>query len=292
MGTSKRYGGSKNGLVPSWVDDNTSITGPVQELPQMPNTPAGGGTPGPTPTPPPSRLPPPPPSGSTATDYAQARAAFTRFSRTRDRRDLGRALSHYTGDGAGGRSRSASRLGASRAAGSRLLGIVRDLQRVGAAEVLRQLNLDGMAGQPADRVFLAMLEYVCPAGGTLDEGIARQAMLEAIGDLAEAGTTSFDTMTIEERCGLFIEFVIHSIEGQVLAELFQRGIAMPASSADIEYVQDQLHDFVGGCIRGSLEGRLSGVDQMSNGEIDRTVRAVYEGAFGLVQAAAAQEVGE
>lgn len=79
MGTSKRYGGSKNGLVPSWVDDNTPITGPVQELPQMPNTPGDGGgkNPGPVPISPPSRLPPPPPSGSAGTDYRQARAAFS-----------------------------------------------------------------------------------------------------------------------------------------------------------------------------------------------------------------------
>jgi hypothetical protein len=155
---------------------------------------------------------------------------------------------------------------------------------LGPVEVVRGLNLDGLAGQPADQVFLAMLEYICPPGGTMDEGIARQAMLDAIADMADAGAPRFDGMTTDQRCDFFIEFVIHSIEGQVIAELFQRGIALPDSAEGVQYIEDQLHDFVAGCIRGELEGHLTGLDQMSNQQIDGAVRAVYEGAFGLVEA--------
>lgn len=64
----------------------------------------------------------------------------------------------------------------------------------GAAETLRQLNLPGLAGRPAADVFVAILEFVCPPGGAVDEAIARQAMLETIGDMAEAGIGSFDTL--------------------------------------------------------------------------------------------------
>src|SRR3546814_13105094 len=64
---------------------------------------------------------------------------------------------------------------------SDLLGVVRDVQRFGAVETLRRLNLPELAGRPAADVFLAILEFICPPGGAVDEAIARQAMLETIG---------------------------------------------------------------------------------------------------------------
>ena len=41
----------------------------------------------------------------------------------------------------------------------------------GAAETLRKLNLPELAGRPAADVFLAILEFVCPPGGAVDEAI-------------------------------------------------------------------------------------------------------------------------
>ena len=77
-------------------------------------------------------------------------------------------------------------MGSSRATAAGLLAVVRDFQRLGPDETLRRLNLSGLSGAPAADVFVAILEFVCPPGGAVDEAIARQAMLESIGDMAEA----------------------------------------------------------------------------------------------------------
>jgi len=177
-------------------------------------------------------------------------------------------------------------MGASRAVGARLLGVVRDVRRFGADEALRRLNLHGMAGRPAAEVFLSMLEFLCPPGGTVDEAIARQAMLEAVGDLVEEGVGAFDAMTPDQMQTIFLDFVARAIENRVMADLGTRAITLPDSAAAVEAMQRQLHDFVAGCTSLQLAQRLVGVDQMDDRGVMRVVDEIYEAAFDLILAAA------
>ncbi len=275
MGTSKGYGGAKSGLVPSWVDDPSPGVAPGA----VPVAPGGVPQPGP---PPPSRTKP---DTSGAGSFQGARSLFSRFAKTGSQSALGGALSSYVRNGTGGARRAARRMGVSRAAGATLLGVIRNVQNLGAAETLRQLNLPGLAGRSAADVFLAMLEFVCPPGGAIDEAIARQAMLESIGDLAEAGVGDFDAMTSDQLREFFLDFIAHSIEGRVMADLGARGVTLPTDVATVEAAQQQLHDFVTGCTQSELSGRLNGVGQLDDRDMDRVVNEIYEAAFELVAAA-------
>lgn len=188
-------------------------------------------------------------------------------------------------NGTGGARRAARRMGSSRATASGLLGVVRDFQRLGPTEILRQLNLQGLAARPAADVFVAILEFICPPGGAIDDAIARQAMLETIGDLAEAGVGSFDKLTPQQLQDVFLDFIARSIEGRVMADLGGRGITFPNDVAAVENAQTQLHDFVAGATHGQLAGRLDGVERMSDRAITAVVDQIYETAFELVAAA-------
>jgi len=177
-------------------------------------------------------------------------------------------------------------MGASRASGARLLGFVRDVQQLGAAQALqRHLNLPGLAGQPATDVFVAITEFVCPPGGSVDEAIARQAMLEAIAELADAGVGNFDALTPEQLNEFFLAFVARSLEGRVMADLGARGITVPGSVEAVENAQQQLHGFVAGCTRTALTGRLDGLDRLSDRDVVSVVNGIYEASFELVVAA-------
>ena len=228
---------------------------------------------------------PPRPDTSGAGSLGGARGSFSRFARTRSLSALGGALSNYVRNGTGGARRAARRMGSSRAAGARLLGVVRNFQTLGPAETLRQLNLPGLAGRPAADVFVAILEFVCPPGGALDEAIARQAMLETIGDMAEAGVGSFDTLTPDQMQEFFLGFIARSIEGRVMADLGGRGVTLPDDVAAVENAQAQLHDFVTGCTRGQLSGLLDSIERMSDRDIEGCVNQIYEAAFELVAVA-------
>ena len=285
MGTSKGYGGPAGGLVPSFLND------PAQ--PALPGAPAvpppGPAAPGaPAPQAPATPAPQstlPRPDTSVAGDFRGPRANFSRFARTGSRSSLGSAVSGYVRSGTGGAGRAARRMGSSRATARRLLGVVRDFQRVGPVETLRRLDLAGFAGRPAPDVFVAILEFICPPGGAVDEAIARGAMLETIGDMAEAGVGSFDALTPAQMQEFFLDFVARSIEGRVMADFGGRGVTVPDNIAAVESAQAQLHDFVAGATRGQLIGRLDGVERLSDRDIETTVNQIYETAFELIAAA-------
>jgi hypothetical protein len=290
MGTSKSYGGPSSGLVPSFVDDPTPPTQPrpPATAPVAPNAPGAPGAPSlPQPghaVPDVSRTPPRPDTKGTGS-LGGARGNFTRFARSGSRSAVGCALSGYVRGSTGGARRAARRMGSSRATASGLLGVVRDFQRLGPTETLRQLNLAGLATQPAADVFVAILEFICPPGGAVDDAIARQAMLETIGDLAEAGLGSFDTLTPEQLQDVFLDFISRSIEGRVMADLGGRGITFPDDIAAVESAQAQLHDFVEGATRGQLAGRLESLERLSDRDIENVVNQIYETAFELVAVA-------
>lgn len=176
-------------------------------------------------------------------------------------------------------------MGAARATGGRLLGLVRDAERVGLTEALRSRNLQHLAGQPAEDVFRGLVDVVCPPGGPIDEAISRQAMLDAIGDQADAGVTDFGALTPEQLKEFFLDFVIHSIEGRVMSDIAARAVSLPEDVNQVMDIQDQLHDFISGCARSQLGGQIGSLTALSDQQIEAKVNAIYEAAFGLVAAA-------
>lgn len=160
--------------------------------------------------------------------------------------------------------------------------MVRDFQSVGPVEALRQLDLESMANQPASEVFLAMLEFLCPPGGAIDEAISRQAMLEAIGNLDRDAPTAFAQLAPEQLREFFLDFIALSIEGRVIADIGARGITLPADIATIEQAHEQLHDFIEGCCRVHLSGLLTGLEALNGHDVEQRLNEIYEAAFSLI----------
>ncbi|CRM61513.1 MULTISPECIES: Qat anti-phage system associated protein QatB [unclassified Pseudomonas] len=283
MGTSKGYGGPSSGLVPSWIDDvsqpaapSAQPSGPGQSNPSQPGS---------TPSQPASS-----PLAAVNNDgtgsLRGARNSFTRFARTGSPSDLGNALSSYVRKGVGGSARGARRMGTSRDTAGKLLTIFGGVQRNGAAETLRRLQLTVAPGQPASQVLLALLEFICPPGGAIDEGVARQAALNTIAELDDAGSGSFEDMTDSDRQNFFLDFVANSIESMIMADLGGRGITMPDDVEAVERIQSQLSSFITGCTRGQLANRLEQWPAPTDQEVNQVTSAIYEAAFDLIASAA------
>lgn len=285
MGTSGTFGGSKSGLVPSWVDDPPSTPAGAPEN----ATPAGGdgggdGADGATEvdTPaPPTSYPPlrPPPVGS---GLGTARGNLTRGARTSDGRAIRRGAGQYVSASGGGRG-AARRMPSSRAAAGGIAGLARNFATQGPAEALRPFNLEALAGAPAVDVFVALTDALCPPGGTIDEAIARDAMLETIAALAAEGVGNFDEMTPGDLQEFFIGVVSRSIEGKILNEVGTNSIRVSPDLAAVERAQRMLHDFVDGCVRDRFAASGSSLADVSREQIDDFVSELYGAAFDLMQ---------
>lgn len=280
MGTSSSYRGPKNGLIPDWLNQPTPPPGPPGSQPAGPD----GSGPDSQPLPPPPGTPVPMPILLGAGSLQGPRTAFSVFAGTGSRSRLDRGLGGYI-RAVGGARGAARRMGSSRGSAANVLGLIRDFRSVGPAGALARFNLQALAGRPADEVFIRLLDQLCPAGGTVDEAIARQGMLEAIDKLAEASLT-FEELTPEQLEEFVADFITATIEARVLNDVGMRGIALPEDVDAIDSIQVQLHDAISGCVREALAGQVNDVDGLKDSDIAQLADRLYEASFDLVAALA------
>lgn len=285
MGTSTAYGGPGGGtpLVPSWLGDADGGGTPSSPVP---NAPGPDGQPAPdgnTPPVPPNR--PPIPRPADPQRFAGARNSFTRFAGSggSDRASLGRAVSKYVSTSAGGSRQAAQRMGASRNSGARLLGFLADAQARGVREALRALDLESLAGRPITEIFIGLADYICPGAGTVDEGIAREAYIETIVELASEGLTDLTTFTPDQMQTVFELYATHAIEARICNDIGTKAVTMPADAQAAHRVEQQLRDFIRGGVADALTRARAETPNLTLERIQGFVDRVYESAFSILQ---------
>jgi len=289
MGTSNSYGGPGGGnpLVPSWLegdDGNGENVGPDVGAPQ------DGATPPKAPDAPQDRrLPEPPPLKDR---FTAARGNFSRFAGSggSDRASLGRALSQYVSRSAGGSRQAAQRMGSSRRVGAQLFGFLSDAQARGAREALRALNLESLAGRPIDQIFIGLADYICPEGGTVDEGVARDAFIETIADLASLGITDLDSLTAAQMQTVFELYATHAIEARICNDIGMKAVTLPTDVRAAERVQAQLHDFVRRGVSDALNMARTALQTLTPNRVLAFVTGIYQSAFEVLQVLGQAEV--
>jgi hypothetical protein len=279
MGTSSAFDGpaGTTPLVPSWLETKGNDSPPPDGA--TPEVPPGGSVPAP-----PAR--PPIPDVGAATRFTAARNNFSRFvgSDGRDRANLGRAMSHYVGTSFGGAKAAAAHMGSSRAVGGQLLNFLSDAVARGAHAALRALNLEALAGRPIEAIFLGLTDYVCPDGGTVDEGIARESFIETIADLADAGITDLDGLTVDQMQTVFELYATNAIEARLCNDIGAKIISMPSDVREAVSVQAQLHDFIRRGVADALTVAQVNIQTLMPNHVLGFVDSIYEQAFNILQA--------
>jgi len=286
MGTSSSYGGpgGSTPLVPTWLDSDSG--GPA--LPTVsPDNPANNTTADSPPSGPllvpPNR--PIPQSAPVADRFRVARVDFSRFASSggSNRASLGRAIAGYVSKTSGGARQAARRMGSSRVVGAKLLGFLSDAQTRGARQALRALNLESLAGQPIEDIFLGLADYVCPEGGTVDEGIAREAFIETIADLAEFGITDLDALTAKQMQTVFELYASHAIEARLCNDIGMKVVFLPTDVGAVERVQTQLRDFIQRGVADALTSAQAAFQTLTMDRAVSFVDQVYKAAFTILE---------
>ena len=288
MGTSSVFGGSKGGLIPTWVDEPPSEPAAARTGGDQPGQDGDGpeGSDGSkddgTANPDHEAYPPISPV-LTGSRLQGARHNFTRGARTSDAGGIRRAASRYVAASGGGRG-AARLMPNSRAVAGGVARLASSFANQGPAETLRTFNLEELAGAPAGDVFLALTDVLCPPGGTIDEAIARNALLETIATLASEGVGNFDELSPLALQEFFLGVVSCSIEGKILNEVGTNGVHLPDDLADVERAQRMLHDFVDGCVRDEFEARGTELAEIDPRQVDDFIDGLYIAALDLVRA--------
>lgn len=271
MGTSNAFGGQSGAtpLVPNWLETNGTDSSVTGEPPSQ------------------SAIP----SATEPTRFRAARNNFSRFARSggNDIKSLGRAISHYVSSSSGGAHTAAVRMGSARIAGSRLLSFLSDTINHGASEALHALNLDALAGRPIEEIFTRLADTLLPEGGSIDEGIAREAFIETIADLAGAGITDLDGLTTDQMQTVFEFYVAHAIEARICNDIGAKTVTLPSDERSAAQVQAQLRDFIQRGVADALTSARTVIATLTPDRIFSFVESIYEQAFEILQVMGAAE---
>lgn len=299
MGTSNAYGGAGGGtpLIPSWLqgdDGGGGGTAPAGDGAQPASAPGAPPSAAPPSVPPAPAPRPAVPVPGNSDRFTAARTSFSRFASSggSDRRGLGRAVSRYVSTAVGGSRRAAQRMGSSRGAGAGLVRFLNDASANGVREALRALNLESLAGRPIEEVFAGLADYICPEGGSIDEGIARDAFIETIADLAGAGITNIDTLTPAQIQTVFELYATHAIEARLCNDIGTKVVTLPADARAAARVEAQLRDFIQRGVSDAISAAGVNIQALSPDAVTGFVTTVYQSAFEVLQTMGDAEAGE
>lgn len=283
MGTSSAYGGASGGtpLIPSWLQGDDDVSGPADGGGTQP-APADGAQPT-VPLAPTAR--PVAPVAGASDRFTSARNNFSRFASSggTDSKSLGRAVSQYVSKSTGGSGHAAQRMGSSRGAGAGLVRFLNDTSANGIREALRTLNLDSLAGRPIEEVFAGLADYICPEGGSIDEGIARDAFIETIADLAGAGITDIDALTPGQIQTVFELYASHAIEARICNDIGTKVVTLPSDPRTAERVEAQLRDFIQRGVSDAINASGVNIQSLTSDTVMGFVTDVYQSAFDVLQ---------
>ena len=276
MGTSATRDPLPRSLIPTFVDE--PVTAPVALPPNGgddgPGTGADGDDSG--------HVPYPGIPVGAGQALGGARGNLTRGARTSDQRALMRGAGGYVRASGGGAGVARSMRGSRMAAG-RLAALARAFAERGPVEALRSFDLEALAGAPAEDVFIALTDVLCPPGSSIDEAIARDAILETVAAFATEGVGSFDGLTAEQLQEFFIGVVSRSIEAKILNEVGTSTVHIPEDLATVELAQRMLHEFIEGCVRDEFEESGRDLVELESDEIEGFVGDLYEAALELIR---------
>lgn len=174
-------------------------------------------------------------------------------------------------------------MGASRTTSAGLLNFLSSAAASGPREALRALKLENLAGRPIQEIFLGLADYICPDGGTVDEGIAREAFIETIADLTEAGITDLDSLTLDQTQTIFELYATNAIEARLCNDIGANAVTFPDDVQDALRVESQLHDFIYRSVSDALTAARAGLQALTPDRVLGFVTRVYEQAFGILQ---------
>lgn len=290
MGTTAASSGPGAGtpLVPSWLDGADAPAAPAAPIP------AGG----PPPAIPPAAVPVPPgqpqpvppealPSIQSPAEpkrFQSARLNFTHYISGGNRSTLNRALRDYVTKSSGGPRKASQRMAVPRRVASRILSFRQAVQAGGTAEALRTFGLAKLVGRPVEEITPQLVDAWCEGvdGGGGDEGIARNALTEAMAEVCAEGMLTGADFSLADLRELFIRFVTHSITDRVFNDIGMSAISLPTDVAAVQRLEREVLDVIRGSVRDAIGSQLDQAGTMSREQLNLQTDRIYQLAYELV----------
>lgn len=289
MGTSASSSGPGAGtpLVPSWLDGVDEPGAPIAPeppvaFPPVPAVPVPVLPGQPQPIPPPVTPPVQPPVEPKR--FQSARLNFTNYVSNGKRSSLNRALRDYVTKSSGGARKASQRMAVPRRVANRILSFRQAVEAGGTAEALRTFGLADLVGRPVEEISPRLVDAWCEGvdGGGGDEGIARNALTEAMAEVCAEGLMTGVEFSLADLQELFLRFVTHSITDRVFNDIGMSAIALPTDVVAVQKLERDVLDVIRGSVRDAIGKQLDQSGTMSREQLNLQTDRIYQLAYELV----------
>ena len=265
MGTSTRNKGQSGHtpLVPSWLDEGTN--GEV--------------------TPEYTGMKPIPPDGD-INRFTGSRKAFTQYvsGGGRDGSSMRRTVSRYVNHALGGSTRATTRLGSARSSTARLYGVLNNLSGAGGVrEVAHQLSINNLEGLPASEFFIKIATFVCPDGGTNDEGLVRSAYYDSITDNVDLYGKKTEELTADECSAILENFMGKVILEHIMNDIANQIITLPDDIEQVSHIEGLVEQHIKQSVSDACAEVKQNQMQMTNGRAQEITDSIYQKTYEILE---------
>jgi hypothetical protein len=266
MGTSTSNRGQSGNtpLVPSWLSDNDDDQNPEQSQPNQSQ--------------------PAQPQPADTKRFSAPRGSFTRYvnSGGNGSGHLHRAASNYVRHSLGGSQNATTRLGSARNSTTRLLSVFNSFANRGVEATSRDYKLGDIIGKSASDVLVQIMDFVCPDGGSTDEGIARNSYIEALYTLPDWENKPFEDLTPPEFLVFAEIYMANVIEGRLVNDIGNKLFALPKDVAQVESIQEQIKEFIKGAVSDAVSKLNIDIKAIDTSQTKTIVDTIYHTAYDIL----------
>jgi hypothetical protein len=216
--------------------------------------------------------------------FSEARSNFTRYinSDGSGGGNLRRAVSSYVRQTTGGSQNATKRLGAARSSTAKLLSVIGSFASSGISATARLLHLGDIIGKSARDAFLRIMDFVCPDGGRTDEGIVRNAFIEALSEMPDWENKQIETLTLPEFLAFTEIYMADVIEEKIVNDIGNKMFSLPKDIAAVENIQEQMKDFIKGAVSDAVSQLKIDIKNIDSSQTQSIVDSVYKTVFDIM----------
>jgi hypothetical protein len=174
-------------------------------------------------------------------------------------------------------------MGSSRGTANRVVGFIAEAARSGTGAALQKFGLGDCVGKPTADVLPRLLDVMCPAGGDIDEGIAREAFAYAAAEFAMQDLPEIEQLSIDQWKEFFNELLARSIELRIMADIGAKTLQLPQDVRAIEATENAVHAYIAACVRESVGNKMDNIGTLNEHDLKTIGDSIYEGAFGIFE---------
>lgn len=271
MGTSNSFGGGKNAnpLIPDWLSGDDKSTG----------TDVPGKSPVEKPKEKKEVVPP--------NRFNSARRNFNAFSREGGGKGyLKKAISAYVSKSAGGARNAGRRMAVEKRAIRGFGSFLSDISQSGLTNVIKKLNLSHLVGLTPQEIYTAVVDMICGTGGDLDNAFARDAYIETMAQIEEAGLDDLERPSQETITFILERFIANAIRIRILNTIGNNAVMMPDDPDKVTSIYQQLKEFIEASTRDLVN--TLGADIFIS-SVQEDIDKLFEQSFDILEALADKE---